>query len=291
MYEIGFIGAGTVGTALAVRLGEKGYPVVAVSSRSLSSARRLAQAVPGCAVCADNQGVADSAQLVFITTPDDVIGRVAGSLAWRAGQCVVHCSGADSTAVLEPARVQGAWVGGFHPLQTFASIRHAVENIPGSTFGIEAEGPLFGLLEDMARALGGHAVRLEAEDKVLYHAAAVLACNYLVTLVKLATDLWHTFGVSQEQAVAALMPLLEGTLNNVENVGLPHCLTGPIARGDVGTVEKHLAALERAAPSLVSAYRELGLQAIPIALAKGRIDQAKATELKALLGTGVAIGT
>jgi len=283
MITIGFIGAGTVGTALAVRLSQKGYPVVAVFSRTRASAERLAGMVDVCRVCGAAQEVADTADLVFVTTPDDAIAEVVAELYWRKGQRVIHCSGADSVDTLEEAREDGALVGGFHPLQTFASVTHAIENIPGSTFALEAEEPVLSTLRDMAVALGGDWVKLNAEDKVLYHAAAVMACNYFVTLVKLATDLWGTFGAPPEQATKALQPLLRGTLNNIANVGLPNCLTGPIARGDLGTIRKHLAALERAAPEVLSAYRELGLHTVPIALAKGTIDEERAHELRELL--------
>jgi len=286
MTSIGFIGAGKVGTALAVTLSGKGYPVVAVYSRTRASSQRLADSVDGCRVCDTGQGVAEAAELVFVTTPDDVIGQVVAELNWGKGQSVVHCSGADSTAILEKAREDGAFVGGFHPLQTFASVTHAIENIPGSTFAIEAEEPLLAILKDMAVALQGTWVKLNADDKVLYHAAAVMACNYFVTLVKLATDLWGTFGASPEQAIKALMPLLRGTLNNVENVGLPNCLTGPIARGDIGTIRKHVAALKRAAPEVLSAYRELGLHTIPIGVAKGTLDAERAEQLRELLKEG-----
>ena len=283
MIDIGFIGAGTVGTALAVRLSGKGYPVVAVASRTKASAQRLAEVVSGCWAYDEAQEVADNVQLVFITTPDDAIAKVAGELQWYPEQSVVHCSGADSTDIIVSARECGADVGGFHPLQTFASVAHAIENIPGSTFAIEAEEPLLSTLKEMASALEGSWVRLGAGDKVLYHAAAVIACNYFVTLVKLATDLWQTFGVPPQQATKALLPLLRGTLHNIDNVGLPHCLTGPIARGDIGTIKKHLDALEMAAPKILSTYRELGLQTIPIALAKGKIDKERAKELLTLL--------
>ncbi len=287
MIEVGFIGAGTVGTALAVMLSRRNYPVVAVASRSKDSARRLAESCSGCQVYDDGQGVADNAQLVFVTTPDDVIAQVVAWLKWHAGQSVVHCNGAASTDILEPARSFSANVGGFHPLQTFASVAHAIENTPGSTFAIEAEEPLLSTLKEMAAALEGSWVRISASDKVLYHAAAVFACNYTVTLVKLATDLWQTFGVSPQQATRAMLPLLRGTLNNIDNVGLPHCLTGPIARGDLSTIEKHLEAMESAAPKLLSTYRELGLKTIPIALAKGKINDERAEELQTLLKEGV----
>lgn len=280
---IGFIGAGTTGTALAVRLAQNGYQVVAVSSRSLTSAEKLAGRINGCKVYNEAQEVANTVQLVFVTTPDDTITKIAAGVQWHREQSAVHCSGAHSVDILEPAKQQSANVGCFHPLQTFASVDQAIENIPGSTFAIEAEGLLLTILKDMATNLEGDWVVLKAGDKVLYHAAAVFACNYLVTLVKLATDLWQTFGVSPAQATKALMPLLRGTLSNIGNVGLPNCLTGPIARGDLGTIEKHLDALEKQIPALFKMYKELGLQTIPIALAKGKIDSKRAEELEALL--------
>jgi predicted short-subunit dehydrogenase-like oxidoreductase (DUF2520 family) len=283
MPKIGFIGAGTVGTALAITLHERGYAVIAVASRSKSSADRLASRVPECKSFEKKQAVADAAELVFITTPDDVIAQVAAELNWHRGQSVVHCSGAHSLDILEPARKSGAQVGAFHPLQTFANVAHAIKNLPGSTFGLEAEGELLDTLKGMAQDLDGTWVKLGAGDKVLYHAAAVIACNYLVTLMKMATDLWQTFGVSTPEATRALLPLLRGTLNNLENVGLPNCLTGPIARGDLGTIKKHLEALDKSAPVLLSAYRELGLQTIPVALGKGKIDRARAEEMRQLL--------
>jgi predicted short-subunit dehydrogenase-like oxidoreductase (DUF2520 family) len=283
MVKIGFIGAGTTGTALAVRLSQKECPVVAVSSRTLSSAQKLAKLVPNCRVCHAAQELADAAELVFITTPDDIIAQVCGEVQWRGGQCVVHCSGAHSVDILEPAKKLGAAVGSFHPLQTFADVNQAIENLPGSTFALEAEEPLLSTLKELTSLLNGSWVELKPGDKVLYHAAAVFACNYLVTLVKLALDLWRDFGVSSKEATKALLPLLEGTINNIVNIGLPNCLTGPVARGDLGTIERHLSALEAKSPSLLTTYKELGLQTIPIALAKGKVNEQKAEEMKALL--------
>ncbi|MBI4498587.1 MAG: DUF2520 domain-containing protein [Chloroflexi bacterium] len=293
MIAIGIIGAGTVGKALAWRLTRAALPaapgqpempwrVVAVASRSRTSAQQLAARVPGCQVVDSPQEVADRADLVFITTPDDVVPSIAEDVAWQVGQWVVHCSGADSVQNLDPARRAGALVGGFHPLYTFASAERALEDLAGATFALEGEGPLLEALKRIAEALGGRWIVLRPEDKVLYHAAAVLACNYLVTLTKLATDLWQQFGVEREAAVAALIPLLRGTVNNLAEVGLPAALTGPIARGDTGTVRKHLLALMERAPAVLTMYRELGLQTLPVALEKGRIDTRQATELLAL---------
>ena len=283
MIKVGFIGAGTVGTALSIGLSARGYEVVAASSRTKASADKLARQICDCRAVSNNQAVADAAELIFITTPDGAIPLVASELRWRPGQSVVHCSGADSTETLEPARKLGARVGAFHPLQTFASVKQAIDNLPGSTFAIEAEEPLLSTLKDMTAALDGHCIELKASDKVIYHAAAVITSNYLVTLVKLATDLWQTFDIPPEEATKALMPLLRGTLNNIENVGIPQCLTGPIARGDTGTIKKHLKALDKVAPAILSTYRELGRQTIPVARAKGKINGQQVQELEEIL--------
>jgi len=281
--KVGFIGAGTVGTALATLLASKGYQVVAVSSRSTGSAEKLSQAVSGCRVNENPQDTVEAADLIFITTPDDAIADVASSLKWRRGKSVVHCSGAASTDILETARRAGAMVGTIHPLQTLAGVKEAIENIPGSTFGIEGEEPLLGTLKEMARSLGGHPIELKAQDKVVYHAAAVMACNYLVTLIKTATDLWKTFNVPTDQATQALMPLIRGTVHNIDTIGIPNCLTGPIARGDTGTIKKHITSLEQASPDVLSLYRQLGLHTIPVSLDKGKINEAQAKALEDIL--------
>ena len=283
MLKIGFIGAGTMASTLAIGLRDKDYPIVAVSSRSQASAKNLAQLIDGCHSVSNNQHVADAAEFIFIATPDDVIASIVSQIQWHSGHSVIHCSGVDSVNILELARKSGARVGVFHPLQTFAGFGQAVKNIPGTTFALEAEEPLLGTLKALATALGGRWIELEAGDKVIYHVAAVIACNYLVTLIKLATDLWQTFAIPPEQATQALLPLIRGTINNVDTIGIPDCLTGPIARGDSGTIKKHLVALQKVAPEVVSTYRELGLKSLPIALKKGGIDKKQMSQLEAVL--------
>jgi predicted short-subunit dehydrogenase-like oxidoreductase (DUF2520 family) len=281
--KIGFIGAGPVGTAFGVRLSQLDYKVIAVYDVSLAAAQRFAKTISGCQIYEKAQELADTVEFVFITTPDDIIPKVAAELNWHKGQSVVHCSGATSVDALVTAKQQEAMVGSIHPCQTFAGIDQAIENLPGSTFAIEAEEPLRSTLTEIATALNGDWVYLTAEDKALYHAAACIACNYFYTLVKLATDLWQNFGKSTAEATKAYMPLLQGSLNNIANVGLPSALTGPIARGDTATIRKHLAALEKYAPDLLPLYKELGMWTIPIGVAKGTLSQSKAEELHALL--------
>jgi predicted short-subunit dehydrogenase-like oxidoreductase (DUF2520 family) len=204
---------------------------------------------------------------------------VAADIIWHPGQTTVHCSGADSSEALMAAGLQGAAVGVFHPLQTFAGGEPDPAAFRGITFSIEALEPLLTHLKAMAGDLGGRWIVLKPEDKVLYHAGAVVACNYMVTLTKLAADLWAKFGVDRERAVAALLPLMKGTLSNIEKAGLPDCLTGPIARGDAGTVRKHRSALRERAPETLAIYDALGLETLPLAVARGKIDRAAAGEI------------
>ncbi len=284
MPKLGFIGAGPVGTAFAVNLSQRGYQVTGIFDVIREAAQRFASDVPGCRVYNQAQELADSADMVFITTPDDIIPRVADELSWRAGQAAVHCSGASTVHSLDHAREQGATVGSIHPCQTFAGREQAITNLPGSTFAIEADEPLKKTLTEIAQALDGDWVYLTSEDKALYHAAACIACNYFYTLVKTATDLWQNFGKSTEAATKAYIPLLQGSVNNIAHVGFPGCLTGPIARGDVKTIQRHLEALEKYAPDVLPLYKELGLRTIPIGTAKGTLSEEKASELRSLLG-------
>lgn len=283
MPTLGFIGAGPVGTTFGVRLSEQGYRVAAVADIRPEAAREFARRIAGCRAAATNQEVADAAEIVFITTADDFIATVCEAIVWRPGQAAVHCSGASTVEALEAARRAGAAVGSIHPCQSFAGIEAAIENLPGSTFAIEAEGPLRDTLAAMAAALRGAVVYLSSEDKVLYHAAAAIACNYFTTLVELATGLWRHFGKEPADGLKAYLPLLRGTLANMEASGFPKCLTGPIARGDVATIRRHLAALEKAAPHLLPLYRELGRFTIPIGRGKGTLSAEAAETLAALL--------
>ncbi len=152
--KVGFIGAGKVGTALATTLFKGGYPVVAVASKSIGASEKLADLVPGCHVFKTTQEVANNADHIFITTPDDSIPAISSELAWRPEQNVVHCSGAASIDILEPAKKSGAMVGSFHPCQAFASVDQAIKNLRGSTFAIEAQGPLLDILKEMASTIG-----------------------------------------------------------------------------------------------------------------------------------------
>lgn len=277
--RLGFVGPGTVGSALARGLAGAGYPVVAIFGRNTERLERAVGSISGAHAAGSAQAVVDTSDVVFLTVPDDAIRPTAASLTWVPGKSAVHCSGAASLDLLETARKQGAAVGAFHPLQTLASLEQAMRNLPGSAVAIEASDPaLEEALAGMARALGGRPFALRG-DKGLYHASAVLACNDLVTLLDAAAELWTDLGFTKEEGLMALLPLVRGTIENLEAIGLPNALTGPVSRGDVGTIEKNLAALSEHAPETAALYVELARRTIPIARAKGTLSDEAAARL------------
>jgi len=277
--RLGFIGTGTVGTALARALARAGYPVVALASRSPRRRDALAASLDSARAAETAQEVVDAADLVFLTVPDDTIAEVAASISWPENHAAVHCSGVASVDLLGSAIAQGATAGVFHPLQSFANAKQAEANMPGSAFGIEATSDdLLAILEEMAVLLGGTALIISG-DKAVYHASAVIASNYLVALLDVASGLWEHLGLTKADGLSALMALVRGTVDNLGAVGLPNALTGPIARGDVGTIERHLAALAEVAPDLLPVYKELARRTIPIARAKGGLSSEAAARL------------
>lgn len=262
--SMGVIGAGRLGTALARALVQRGYRVDKVASRAPSSGGRLASRLPAASLGTLAEVVA-STDFVFVTVADGAIEGVAKNLAWRPGQAVVHCSGALGLEVLAGATARGAIAGCFHPLQSFAA-EAAPDRFDGITIGIEGAEPLGGWLESMAADLGARTVRLEGVDRALYHAAAALVSNDLVALVAAASRTWEAAGLPREAAREALAPLILGAARNIEAQPLERALTGPVARGDVATVARHLAALA-AIPDLALLYRALGRELLRLPLA------------------------
>jgi len=281
------VGAGKVGTALARLLSAAGYEFLGATSRSMDSARAACQFVGAGVPTADAPELVRRARLVFITVPDDAIRDVCEALGRRGGfspGCVVaHCSGALSSRVLESARALGARVGSMHPMQSFATVEQAVRILPGSSCCVEGDPEAVALLQDAARAIGAHVFTIAPEDKPLYHAAGCVASNYFVALQNAALHLNRAAGIGTEDALRIMIPLLRGTLENFERVGLPGCLTGPIARGDVQTVRAHLDAIGRRTPDLLPLYKVLGRETVRVARQKGTLDEVRAEQLLGML--------
>jgi predicted short-subunit dehydrogenase-like oxidoreductase (DUF2520 family) len=266
---IAIIGLGKVGTVLGRALHQAGYTIASVSSRDHAKAERVATML--CSRSTTAVEAAQSADITLLTISDDAIPSFAAQLAdlgaWQPQRAVVHASGASPASVLAPAAAHGSTIGAFHPLAAFASPDTTLPT--GLTFAIEAQGQLHQHLWAMAQNLGGHPLALDPADKTLYHAAAVIASNYTVTLTALATQLFEHMGATPEQALRALLPLMRTTLDNMERRGLPQALTGPLLRGDVVTVQRHLLALDQSAPQVGVLYRCLAQGTLPLAQRRG----------------------
>ncbi|ACV61192.1 NADP oxidoreductase coenzyme F420-dependent [Desulfofarcimen acetoxidans DSM 771] len=284
--SIAIVGAGKVGTALAVLLKSKGYPVVGIASRTNQSAR-LAAARVLTDVAEKPEDIASKAEVVFITTPDRVIAEVDREImqngGYRPGTIVVHTSGSQPASILKSASGAGAYVVSIHPLQSFADVQVAIHNIPGSYIALDGDSEAMPVAEMIVSDLEGKKFIIAAKDKPLYHAAACIASNYLVSLLHFCTGLYEKFGLTRQQALEALYPLIQGTLNNTTQVGPVRALTGPISRGDTPTVESHLKAFTGCNALENDLYRKLGLYTVKVALEKGTINDEQAFELNQLL--------
>lgn len=281
--KIAFIGAGRLAQALAAAFSRVNIEVVAVFNRTTSKAEALAAASGGCKVCDTPQQVADLADLVFITVADDMIGSLARQVQWREGQCVVHCSGATEVAVLELAASQGAAIGGFHPLQLFADPAIALANMAGSSVAIEAEGALEAELMRIARLVGYRVIKLPPGVRGRYHAATNFAASFLLSLLREACDIWNSFGVNDQDALEALLPLARGALDAVEVKGLAGAIAGPISRGDVSVVSLHMRELARLGDPAVDFYRSVALRQLRLARDNGHLDAASIERIERAL--------
>jgi predicted short-subunit dehydrogenase-like oxidoreductase (DUF2520 family) len=279
---LGFIGAGRVGTGLATGFAHAGVDVIAIASRKIASAQKLAKRVRGARACMP-QEVADRAEMVFLTVPDDAIEAVASGVKWRPGSACVHCSGAAELDALKKAVADGALAGGFHPLHMFGATGEPPGVLAGSAIALAGPDALVKKLERLARALDARPLRLPEGGRALYHAAANFSGAFVIALMQETIALWGKLEVAEGDALAALLPLLRGTADNVEKLGAAGGLGSAVARGDVGTIRRHLEVLAREAPESLELYRILSLRTIPLALAKGTLEPETAKEITALL--------
>ncbi len=289
---VAIIGAGRVGSSVGYLLAKAGYLVVSIAARTTASAEKAAAFIGSGKPATDAASSASKAGLVFITTPDrtirEVCEKIAGAGAVQPGAVFVHMSGAHSLDLLAAARAAGAHRAVIHPLQSLASREEGVRNLPGSYFRIEADPEALETAKDIVKALGGIELVMpkwssDRESPALYHAGAVAVSNYFVALVDYGLKFYQALGADKKEALKAVLPLIRGTLHNIETLGIPGALTGPIMRGDTQTVRDHLDAMRKRTPELIGLYKELALQTISVAREKGSIDQQKAEELLRLV--------
>ena len=286
--RVGIIGAGRVGAVLGAALAAGGHDVVAASGLSAASAERATRLLPGVPLLPADEVVA-AADLVVLAVPDDTLsGLVAGLAetgAWRAGQLTFHTSGAHGLAVLAPAERAGVLPLALHPAMTFSGAPEDVDRLPGAPFGVTSREEHRAVAETLVLEMGGEPFFVAEDDRRLYHAALVTGANHLVTLVAEAADLLRTAGIGDPGRVLA--PLLTAALDNGLRRG-DRGLTGPVSRGDVGTVREHLETLAERAPQSVAAYVAMAQRTTERARAAGRLKAHEAAPLLDLLALSPA---
>jgi predicted short-subunit dehydrogenase-like oxidoreductase (DUF2520 family) len=273
--SIGFIGAGKAGTALARLWSTSGYSITAVFSRTPEHASRLAQLTGADRVNTPDEVVLKS-DLIFLTVHDDALGEVSRGLSrgkWD-GKAAVHTSGSHGLEILSTIEETGGMVGSLHPVFPFANAEVDIFQLHGATYALEASnGILQGWLKGLISDTGGQEIILPPGTKALYHAALVMASNYTVSLYAAAERLLLTLGAPQSAIDNALNTLMRATVDNLRSQGIPDALTGPLVRGDTGTIKAHLAALDGVDADLAEVYRQLARLTFPVIEARGVVTQ------------------
>ncbi|GAA2301402.1 hypothetical protein GCM10010149_58230 [Nonomuraea roseoviolacea subsp. roseoviolacea] len=283
---VGVLGAGKVGSALGAALAQAGHRIVAASGVSDASQRWAAERL-GVAPSPPDEVVA-AGELILLTVPDDTLPDLVAGLAQAGvdlrGKLLVHTSGAYGLSVLEPASRAGALPLALHPVMTFTGRDDDLNRITGCSFGVTAPDPLRPIAEALVIEMGGEPVWIADTDRALYHAALANAANHMVTLIAESSELLQRIGV--EHPGRMLGPLLGAALDNVLRLGISG-LTGPVVRGDAGTVRRHVDALILAAPEAADAYVALARLTADRALAAGLLKPEEAERLLDALGGNI----
>lgn len=268
---IGIAGSGRIAQALGRLLAERGEPVVAVASRNMDRARDAAAFIGSQARAVPYSQLPACAGRVLIAVSDGAVTSVASLLAEAGmnGGLALHTAGSLGPEALAPLAARGVSCAMLHPLQTVPERERGLTALLGIAFGISGDGPAAEWAESIARLLDGDALRIAPAAAPLYHAAAVMASNYVVALVDAAVMLMNTAGIGEERALKAIAPLVRASAGNALSLGARTALTGPIVRGDIETVSRHLAALEAVESSIGALYRAAGVQLIPLARNRG----------------------
>jgi predicted short-subunit dehydrogenase-like oxidoreductase (DUF2520 family) len=281
--DVGVVGTGRVGAVLGAALQLAGHSLVAVSGVSEQSRARAAALLPGIPVTSV-EDVVGRAELVLLTVPDDVLpGLVTGLSAtgsWQAGQLVVHTSGRYGTAIFDAADGHHILGLALHPAMTFTGTSMDLVRLADCCFGITAPLPLRAVAEALVVEMGAEPMWVEERDRPMYHAGLAHGANHLVTLVAQAMQVLGSAGVQDPQRLIA--PLLHAALDNALRLG-DGALTGPVARGDAGTVAAHLQQLNEQTPDIRPTYVALARATAERALASGRLTAADAEPLLDIL--------
>lgn len=283
--ETSIVGVGGLGKVFARALVSKNVPVKSVFNRTEEKARQLASNVDVESYGSFPSTSDELGKLIFITVPDDAIEDVAGRISELhndfSERIFVHCSGTQSAESLHALQSKGATVASFHPLQTFTT-QAQPSDFKGIYFSLQGDFAAFPVLRKVAQLLGAQAFEVTKEQKSHLHAAAVMASNYFTILLNSSVEIGMQSGLDADQVKKALLPLVQRTLVNNEKQSADEALTGPIKRGDINTIENHLALLDDQ-PELRDLYCVLGLQAADIAEASEALDGTVIEKMRKIL--------
>ena len=283
IHSLAIIGPGKVGTAIAAAAKRAGIREIYFGARHQDRAEESAKLVEGARAWRMAEA-AHHADVVFISVSDNAIELVTKQLAeeeaFRKGAVVAHLSGALESSILNPAKdLCGAYIASAHPLNTYPSVAAALDEKPGTHWFLEGDAEAIERLSQLISSFGDLPHAITGEGKAIYHAASVVACNYLSTLMDTALEMMGQANVEKEVAWSALRPLVFATMTNIDKIGPQAALTGPIARGDALTVEKHMQAMQNSSEEQRKLYAALGLKTVDLALRKGSIDENAANKI------------
>ena len=292
--SIALIGPGRLGQAVTALLRQKGYPITAIVGRDRERTHTAARFIGAELMATTDLHRCTAATIIIIATPDDQLAATALQLQQqvklRPDAMLVHCSGMHPAAILkqDPATTQLTLA--MHPLQTFASGEQGIKSLPGCFFSLEGEQKAIERGQQLVTDLGGEAFTIEAQSKVLYHAAACMVSNFVTTILDSAGQVLSSCNPEQQIPLKVLGPLVRTAVENSLTLGTEAALTGPIVRGDSGTIERHMEQLQQHQPHLVELYRHLAVETTHLAQRSQRLSDEGAAQLIKLLSQG-RVGT
>lgn len=281
--KIGFIGAGKLGSSLALAMANSGYKINLINSSNNSSSKKLSGILPQCQSTSKAQEIADKCELIFITTPDHIINKIVESIKWNKKNTVIHCSGATSLSSLNSIENFGGKIGAFHPLQTFPQKNLPQNILQGITFAIDSRSSINDLLKSIAKKLSCKTITLDPKDRALYHASATMACGFITSIINLSIQMWKDFPGGKENALESLEPLIQTTFNNIKQIGPVQAYTGPIARGDVATISSHLEAIIPMKKEILDIYTSLCNYGVELGLESGKLNDTEAINIRSMI--------
>ncbi|MBU88077.1 MAG: DUF2520 domain-containing protein [Dehalococcoidia bacterium] len=278
--SISIISAGKLGSSLAMALKNSKYPLISVHARSLEQRKWLAEILgPKIFITEDPNKAAENANYIFITGTDSIVEDISQSIKWVKGQVALHCSGALPLSVLNRAKKSGAETGAIHPLQTFPS-KTSYGQFRQISFAIESDSKsVYQWLDKFVRSFESTPFYIPSALRALYHSAAVLSCGLFAGSLGLSSEILQSLDIKREDSIKMLIPLVQTTLNEIFEKGLPKSLTGPYVRGDYNTVKLHTNALQNYDPTIAMGYSSIALASLRIAKEQGSMSEAEYNEI------------